>query len=213
MVYLSPTNFDSARMPRTVTASVFTNAKTTAHSLRVQINKSLKKCDQQVQILEELDQLITTEGEENSDNEDEFSEVQSGLIVAFDKIKKWNNEHSDTCFQLQRMCNFMIEAEVTVGAVESANKQEARSIMVLSEKHEVETDGGVSKWRKDNGKWLRKRKRVEKTEVQQERGRGQSLDIGRAKMVERLCEVFKPSTLLSDDGNLKNKNEFKAVDQ
>ena len=51
---------------------------------------------------------------------------------------------------------------------------------------------------------------VEKTEVQQERGRGQSLDIGSSKMVERLCEGFKPSTLLSDDGNLKNKNEFKA---
>ena len=51
---------------------------------------------------------------------------------------------------------------------------------------------------------------MEKTEVQQERGRGQSLDIGRAKMVERLCEGFKPSTLLSDEGNLRNKNEFKA---
>ena len=60
VVYLSPTNFDSARMPRTVTASVFTNAKTTAHTLRVQISKSLKKCDQQVQILQELDQLIIT---------------------------------------------------------------------------------------------------------------------------------------------------------
>ena len=95
------------------------------------------------------------------------------------------------------MCNFMIEVEVTVGPVESANMQEARSIIALSEKHEEDTDGAVSKWRKDNGKWLRKRKRVEKTEVLEERGRGKSLDIGRAKMVERLCEGFKPSTLLS----------------
>ena len=63
----------------------------------------------------------------------------------------------------------MIEAEVTVGAVESANKQEAWSIIVPSEKHEEDTDGGVSKWRKDNGKWLRKRKRVKKTEVLEER--------------------------------------------
>ena len=90
VVHLSLTNFDSARMPRTVTASVFTNAKTTAHSLRVQINKSLKKCDQQVQILEELDQLIITGGEEDSDNEEVFDEVQSELSEAFDKIKKWN---------------------------------------------------------------------------------------------------------------------------
>ena len=90
------------------------------------------------------------------------------------------------------MCNFMIEAEVTVGAVESANKQEARRMMVLSEKHEEETDGCVSKWRKDNGKWFKKRKKVKKTEVLEEKGRGESLDIGRAKMVERLCERFKP---------------------
>ena len=114
--------------------------------------------------------------------------MQLELAMEFDKIKKWNNEHRDTCFQLQRMCNFMIEGEVTVGAVESANKQEARSIIVLSEKHEEDTDGGVSKWRKDNGKWLRKRKRVRKTDALEERGRGKSLDIGKAKMVERLCE-------------------------
>ena len=93
-------------MPRTVTASVFTNAKTTAHTLRVQISKSLKKCDQQVQILEELDQLIITEGEEDSDNEDEFNEVQSELSEAFDNIKMWNKEHSVTCFQLQKNVQF-----------------------------------------------------------------------------------------------------------
>ena len=29
-------------------------------------------------------------------------------------------------------------------------------------------------------------------------------------MVERLCEGFKPARLLSDDGNLKNKNKFKG---
>ena len=51
---------------------------------------------------------------------------------------------------------------------------------------------------------------MKKTEVLEERGRCKSLDIGRAKMVERLCEGFKPSILLSDDGNLKNKSEFKA---
>ena len=43
-------------------------------------------------------------------------------------------------------------------------------------------------------------------EVLEERGTSESLDIGRAKMVERLCEGFKSSTLLSNDGNLKNKN-------
>ena len=115
--------------------------------------------------------------------------------MEFDKIKQWNTEHRDICFQLQRMCNFMIEGEVTVGEVESANKQEARSIIVLSEKHEKDTDGSVIKWKKENAKWLKKRKRVKKTEAPEERGMGESLDIGKAKMVERLCEGFKPARL------------------
>ena len=51
---------------------------------------------------------------------------------------------------------------------------------------------------------------MKKPEALDERGRGDSLDIGKAKMVERLCEGFKPAMLLSDDGNLKNKNQFKS---
>ena len=88
VVHLSPTNFDTARMPRTVTASVFTNVKTTAQTLRVQISKGLKKCDKLVQDLQELHQLITTQVEEDSDNEEEFAEVQSELSKAFKNIKK-----------------------------------------------------------------------------------------------------------------------------
>ena len=126
VVHLSPTNFDTARMPRTVTASVFTNVKTTAQTLRVQISKGLKKCDKLVQDLQELDQLITTQVEEDSDNEEEFTEVQSELSKAFENIKKWNEQHSAKCFEIQQMCNFMIKSEVTVSATESTNKQEAR---------------------------------------------------------------------------------------
>ena len=196
VVHLSPTNFDTARMPRTVTASVFTNVKTTAQTLRVQISKGLKKCDKLVQDLQELDQLITTQVEEDSDNEEEFTEVQSELSKAFENIKKWSEQHSAKCFEIQQMCNFMIESEVTVSATESTNKQEARRIMAMGEKYEEETEDCVSKWRKDNGKWFKKRKEVKKPEVPEERGRGESLDFGRAKMVERLCEGFKPSTLL-----------------
>ena len=54
------------------------------------------------------------------------------------------------------------------------------------------------------------KKKLKKPEVLDERGRGDSLDIGRAKMVERLCEGFKPAMLLSDHGNMKNKNQFEA---
>ena len=51
---------------------------------------------------------------------------------------------------------------------------------------------------------------MKKAEALDERGKCDSLDIGKAKIVERLCEAFKPVRLLSDDGNLKNKNQFKA---
>ena len=81
-------------MPRTVSASVFTNVKTMATTLRVQINKGLKKCDKLVQDLQELDQLITTQVEEDSDNEEEFVEIQSELSKAFENIKKANELHS-----------------------------------------------------------------------------------------------------------------------
>ena len=90
VVHLSPTNFDTARMPRTVTASVFTNVKTTAQTLRVQISKGLKKCDKLVQDLQELDQLITTQVEEDSDNEEKFTKVQFELSKAFDNITSTN---------------------------------------------------------------------------------------------------------------------------
>ena len=172
VVHLSPTNFDTARMPRTVSASVFTNVKTMATTLRVQINKGLKKCDKLVQDLQELDQLITTQVEEDSDNEEEFAEVQSEFSKSFENIKKANELHSARCFEIQQMCNFIIESEITVDETESNNKQEARRIMVMGEKFEEETEDCVAMWRKENGKWFKKRRRVKKAEVPQERGRG-----------------------------------------
>ena len=104
----------------------------------------------------------------------------------------------------------MLQSDVNISEADSKNKQEARKILVSSENHENETDTSVFDWKKENAKWLKKRKKLKKPEILDERGRGDSLDIGKAKMIERLCEGFKPAMLLSDDGNLKNKNQFKA---
>ena len=60
------------------------------------------------------------------------------------------------------MCNLIQESESTM---ESKNVKEARSLLEQNVKHEKETDACVSKWRRQNAKWLRKRKRVEKTEA------------------------------------------------
>ena len=93
--------------------------------------------------------------------------------------------------------------------------KEAQSLLEQNVKHEKETDACVSKWRKQNAKWLRKRKRVEKTEapILEEKGRVQNKDISRAKMMEKLSESFKPTILLSDDGNLKAKIRMNSKQQ
>ena len=82
------------------------SAKTTALSLRVKIIRSLGKCDDQVALLKEID-----EDEQSSDHEEEFSDVQIELIASFEKIKGWNEEHNTTCFDLEKMCNFIVESE------------------------------------------------------------------------------------------------------
>ena len=77
MIFLSPTNFDSAHMPRSVKSKLMINTKTTAQSLRVKINRSLGKCDEQLEILKELEQSMISSEQLNSDNEEEFCEVHT----------------------------------------------------------------------------------------------------------------------------------------
>ena len=64
--------------------------------------------------MKELKQSMISSEQSNSDNEEEFCEVQTELIVAFDKVKIWNEEHNATCFNLEKMCNFIEESESTM---------------------------------------------------------------------------------------------------
>ena len=136
--------------------------------------------------------------------------MQSELIGSFEKVKGWNEEHNTPCFYLEKMCNFISESDSTS---ESQNAEDARALLEKNVKDEKDIYGSVTKWRRENAKWLRKRKRVEKTEVRigEERVRAQNTDISRANMMEKMSESFKPTTLLADDGNLKAKNEFKIA--
>ena len=51
----SPTDFNASRMPRTVSTSVFVNAVTEAHALRVKIGKFIKICDRNVSEMKDLE--------------------------------------------------------------------------------------------------------------------------------------------------------------
>ena len=64
-------------------------------------------------------------------------------------------------------------------------------------------------WKKANSKWLKKKKKVKKPEIIEVEAGGESIDVGKAKIIERLCEGFKSTVLLSDDGNLQHKNQFR----
>ena len=131
---------------------MFIREVTEAQSLRVQIGKYLQLCDRHVKELKDLDQVMKGEGEDNSDNEEEFSETRAKLVVELGKLKTGNAEHREVCFQIQKMSNFMLESDVNISEADSKNKQEARKILVSSENHEKETDTSVFHWKKKNAK-------------------------------------------------------------
>ena len=66
-------------------------------------------------------------------------------------------------------------------------------------------------WKKANNKWLRKKKKVKKQEIIEIGAGGEKIDGSKARIIERLCENFKPTVLLSDDGNLQHKNQFRSA--
>ena len=76
------------------------------------------------------------------------------------------------------------------------NKQEARKVLEACEQDEKETDTTVFDWKKENSKWLKKKKKVKKHEIIEVGAGGESIDVGKAKIIERLCEGFKSTVLL-----------------
>ena len=65
-------------------------------------------------------------------------------------------------------------------------------------------------WKKANNKWLRKKKKVKKQEIIEIGAGGENIDGSKVRIIERLCENFKPTVLLSDDGNLQHKKQFRS---
>ena len=55
---------------------------------------------------------------------------------------------------------------------------------------------------------MRKKKKVKKQEIIEIGAGGENIDGSKARIIERLCKNFKPTVLLSDDGNLQKKSQF-----
>ena len=80
--------------------------------------KCLKQCDRKIG---ELKGLEVEKDEEESD-EDEFEEARTQLVKEFAKVDTANSEHTEVCFEIQRMVNFMLESEVDVSEADNKNK-------------------------------------------------------------------------------------------
>ena len=55
------------------------------------------------------------------------------------------------------------------------------------------------------------KKKLKKQEVGEVGAGGENIDGGKAKIIEKLCENFKPTVLLIDNGNLQQKNQFHSA--
>ena len=106
------------------------------------------------------------------------------------------------CFQIQKMANFILSANVEISEACCKTKPDARKALLACDKYENETETLVWDWTKVNSKWLKKKKKVKKQEIIEVRKRGENVYVGKARIIERLCENFKPTVLLSDDGNI-----------
>ena len=83
IIHPSPTDYNPAKMPRTVQTSTFVSAVNQGHGLRVLIGKLLTKNDQKIV---ELGQLEEERVEGESEDED-YVDLQKELLEDVEKIK------------------------------------------------------------------------------------------------------------------------------
>ena len=110
------------------------------------------------------------------------------------------------------MASFNISNNPDTREEEEQVKQDAQAALTKCEKDEAETDEKVKEWTKANKKWLKRKKKQKK----QETGEvvvtgGESSEGAKKRLMEKLCENFKPQFLLSDDGNLQAKNTWRTA--
>ena len=66
----------------------------------------------------------------------------------------------------------------------------------------------VAQWKQKNQSWL-KRKKKDKGKDKVETSTGGDKEMANARLLEKMCDSLKPNFLLSDNGNLQEKNVWK----
>ena len=203
----SPTDFNPSRMPRTVGSNAFVKVVEQAYCSRVLISKLIEKGDAKVEELRNLEE----EREEGESEDEEASEIQKDLLEDVEQMKQKVKEHFNLSHKIGCMANFIVKSRPEIAIQGDKIKEEAQAALDKCEKDEVETEEKVNQWKKNNRKWLkRKRKDRGKEKVEVSTG-GENSGGAKDRLVEKLCGDLKPNCLLSDDGNLQAKNTWRKA--
>ena len=75
----------------------------------------------------------------------------------------------------------------------------------------METEEKVNQWKKNNRKWLKRKKKDRGKEKVEVSTGGENSGGAKARLVEKLCDNLKSNFLLSDDGNLQAKHTWRKT--
>ena len=160
----SPTDFNSHKMPRMVAGNTFIGAVDQAYHCRVLISKLIAKGDAKI---EELG-ILEEEREEGESEDEEFLELQKDLLEDVEQMKKKVKEHFNVTHEIGCMASFIVRTRPEVPIQGDKIKEEAQAALDKCEKDEVDTEEKVNQWKKNNRKWLKRKKKdrgKEKVEV------------------------------------------------
>ena len=117
--------------------------------------------------IEELG-ILEEEREEGESEDEEFLELQKDLLEDVEQMKKRVKEHFTVTHEIGCMASFIVRTRPEVPIQGDKIKEESEAARDKCKKDEVETEEKVNQWKKNNRKWLKRKKKdrgKEKVEV------------------------------------------------
>ena len=124
-------------------------------------------------------------------------------------MKKKVKEHFNVTHEIGCMASFIVRTRPEVPIQGDKIKEEAQAARDKCKKDEVETEEKVNQWKKNNRKWLKRKKKDRGKEKVEVSTGGENSGGAKARLLEKLYDNLKPNFLLSDDGNLQAKNTWR----
>ena len=134
----SPTQFNAARLPKTMESSIFKAVCLQAHASRAKIWKALANMDKKVEELESLEQE-----DDDSDDDSYVDSLRKEVGEEMTKVKSNLTSHEELTNNIQLMCGYMMQ---TRDSIPQAGKiiSDAKMALDKSEKDEQVIEKKVS---------------------------------------------------------------------